>query len=262
MGETPQGAVVPEGKPTMDPVGIDAHTKYSEIYVLSSRGRVLERRQVATTETSLRRFFAKRERSRLVMECGTVTPWLYRLLKSWGHEVIVVNPRWVRLIAESTLKSDTIDAEILARLSRFDGVLLGSVYQRSKAAQLLRTRLRVRTELVRNRTRLINSIRGTLRSHGYRMSRCETRRFVDRFVRLKVEDELRLVLDPLLEMIVQLNQQIAELSAQLESLSEDDELMVRLKDLRCAPPDLDLWRHLPRFSTDCLNTTNSQKKKT
>ncbi len=142
----------------MDPVGIDVHTKYSEICVLSSRGRVLERRQVAITETSLRRFFAKRERSRLVMECGSVTPRLYRLLKNWDHEVVVVNPRRARLIAESTLKSDTIDAEILARLSRFDGVLLGSVYQRSRAAQLLRTRLRVRTELVRNRTRLIKSV--------------------------------------------------------------------------------------------------------
>lgn len=31
-----------------------------------------------------------------------------------GHEVVIVNPRRVRLIAESTLKTDRIDAEILA----------------------------------------------------------------------------------------------------------------------------------------------------
>jgi transposase len=32
-----------------------------------------------------------------------------------GHEVVVVNPRRIRLIAESSLKTDRIDAEILAR---------------------------------------------------------------------------------------------------------------------------------------------------
>ena len=74
------------------------------------------------------------------MECGSMTPWVYRLVSSMGHEVVVVNPRRVRLIGESTLKSDEIDADVLARLSRFDPDLLGSVYQRSEGAQLLRSR--------------------------------------------------------------------------------------------------------------------------
>ena len=35
-----------------------------------------------------------------------------------GHEVVVANPRRVRLIAESDAKSDRFDAELLARLGR------------------------------------------------------------------------------------------------------------------------------------------------
>jgi len=67
----------------------------------------------------------------------------------------VVDPRKIRLIAESTLKCDKVDAEILARLSRFDPELLQPVYQRSYAAQELRTRLKVRQSLVRSRAKLI-----------------------------------------------------------------------------------------------------------
>ena len=44
--------------------------------------------------------------------------WISRLLRSWGHEVIVANPRRVLLIAESSRKNDKLDARMLARLAR------------------------------------------------------------------------------------------------------------------------------------------------
>jgi transposase len=148
-----------------------------------------------------------------------------------GHEVVVVNPRRVRLIAESTLKTDRIDAEILAWLCRQDEALLRPVYQRSEGAQDLRTRLRARTSLVRARTALINSVRGTLRSRGYRMSSCIAGRFASRFYELQLESPLRQMLDPLVEMIAQLSQHIERLEADLVEESEADELLVRLQEV-------------------------------
>ena len=213
----------------MDHVGIDVHLKYSVYCILSSTGEVCERRQIPTTETAFRRVFDRGVSQRIVMECGPSSPWLYRLLKSWGHEVVVVSPRKVRLIAESTLKSDKIDAEVLARLSRFDGILLRSVYQRSEGAQLLRTRLRVRTELVRTRTRLINSVRGTLRAQGYRVASCAATVFPVRFAGLALPDELALALDPLLEMICALSEQVDALNREFMELASADELMARLQ---------------------------------
>ena len=82
--------------------------------------------------------------------------------------MVVVNPRRVRLIAESTLKTDAIDAEILARLAGSDPALLQPVYQRRPEAEALRTRLGVRRSLRRTRVAMINSVRGTLWAHGYR----------------------------------------------------------------------------------------------
>jgi len=66
--------------------------------------------------------------------------------------VIVANPRRVRLIAESSLKNDRVDAEVLARLVRMDPQLLGPTQPRSEEAQLTRGQLKVRGALVLNVT--------------------------------------------------------------------------------------------------------------
>lgn len=58
------------------------------------------------------------------MEAGTHSAWVSRLLNKLGLETVVANPRKVRLIAESTQKSDPEDARMLARLARVDRKLL------------------------------------------------------------------------------------------------------------------------------------------
>lgn len=212
-------------------VGIDVHQKYSEICEISEEGKVLHRAQIPTTESGLRKFFARRDRRQVVMESGSLTPWVHRLLNQYGHQVVVVNPRRVRLIAESTLKTDAIDAEILARLSRFDPELLHQVYQRSEAAQVLRSRLRVRGALVKSRTALINTVRGVLRSQGYRVRSSTSARFVAHFVEAKIPQELRQLLDPLLETLVTLTEQIGGIDKELQEMAKEDELLQRLQSV-------------------------------
>lgn len=62
--------------------------------------------------------------SRVVLEVGTHSPWVGRVVARAGHEAMVANPRWVRLVAENDAKSDGVDAELLARLGRVDPSLL------------------------------------------------------------------------------------------------------------------------------------------
>ena len=211
--------------------GIDVHAKTSELCELSEKGRVLRRRSFSTTQAGYRRLFGGTARMRVVMESGGSTPWIARLLEQLGHDVVVVNPRRLRLIAESTLKSDRVDAEILARLSRVDLGLLRPVYQRSQEGQLLRTRLRVRSSLVRARGALINQVRGTLRAHGSALGACVAKSFVARWGSQPVPQELRAVLAPLVGAIGELSERIAALEEQLVETSRSDELLERLQEV-------------------------------
>jgi len=88
----------------MKHLGIDVHQKYSEVCELSEAGNVVLRRQIPTTARALQGFFKRRSPLRVVIECGSVTPWVCRLIRSMGHEVVVVNPRRVRLIAAEDLR--------------------------------------------------------------------------------------------------------------------------------------------------------------
>ncbi len=57
---------------------------------------------------------------------------------------------------------------------------------------------------MRARRALINSVRGTLRSQGYRLTPCPVKSFVARWGESKADQELRRVLDPLAETIAEL----------------------------------------------------------
>jgi transposase len=95
--------------------GIDLHLKSSEACVVDGAGVVSERARIPTTQKALRRWFGGREPMRICIEASGLSPWVGRILVELGHEVIVANAQRVRLIAESTLKNDTVDAETLAR---------------------------------------------------------------------------------------------------------------------------------------------------
>ena len=62
---------------------------------------------------------------RIALEAGTHSPWISRLLMALGHEVLVANPRKLRLIAESDAKHDRADARLLAAPAPFEPGRLG-----------------------------------------------------------------------------------------------------------------------------------------
>jgi transposase len=96
---------------------------------------VLLEQRVSTTPKAVREVFGGMPRSRVALETGMHSPWVSRLLKEAGHEVIVAHARNVRLIGESRKKDDRIDAQTLARLARIDPQLLCPVKHRSAKAQ-------------------------------------------------------------------------------------------------------------------------------
>jgi transposase len=200
----------------MEYIGMDLHQKYSEICELNEAGEITETARIPTTATALTRWFGGRTRTRICVEASGISPWVDRLLRELGHEVIVCNPHRVRLIAESTLKNDRIDAEILARLVRLDPTLLRPITHRGEQTRLVRGTLRARATLVRARTACVNTIRGLLRAFGYKLTK-GTDRFAERVQTAQLPDDLRAMVAPLTQTVAHLEQQILTLDAQVET---------------------------------------------
>jgi transposase len=73
---------------------------------------------------------------RIAIEASTHSPWVSSLLKDAGHEVIVANPRKLRMIFQSDCKNDRFDASQLARVARLDPKLLYPVEHRRHQARV------------------------------------------------------------------------------------------------------------------------------
>jgi transposase len=126
-----------------------------------------------------------------------------------GHEVLVANPRKVRLIYASKRKTDEIDAENLARLARLDPKLLYPLNHRGEDSQAHLAIIRSREALVGCRTQLVNHVRGAVKSFGARLPKCPARSFHNK------------VVEHIPEAIGSLTQRIRDYERQLERISRE-----------------------------------------
>lgn len=72
--------------------GLDLGDRFSQLAVLDAGGEVIEESRVATREKAIRQRFSGCEPMRIALETGTHSPWVARLLRECGHEVIVATP--------------------------------------------------------------------------------------------------------------------------------------------------------------------------
>lgn len=89
-------------------VGLDVSDQYTSVCVLDPDGEIIEEGRIRTSEVSFSRRFAGTTQCRIVLEVGTHSPWMSRLLEGLGHEVVVANPGKVRLIADSNPQDGSV----------------------------------------------------------------------------------------------------------------------------------------------------------
>ena len=188
-------------------IGIDLGDRYSEICVLDDTGAVQSQTRLRTTPKALREHFAVLESVPVAIETGTHSGWVSRLLADCGHDVTVANARELRKIHQSNHKNDRADAQILARMVRFDRQLLSPIHHRTAELQTDLALVRARDALVAARAKFTNTTRGLVKSMGGRLPQSSTTSFVRR-VREHVPIELQPALMPLLAMVDALSEQI------------------------------------------------------
>jgi Transposase len=143
-------------------IGLDLHKRALEVCILSEKGTVLARHSLVCEHSALKRFAQEflQETDKLAVEATTNTWVVAAILRPFVAAIVVGNPLQIKAIAQAKVKTDKIDAEVLANLLRCD--FLPDVWNPDPQTQRLRHLTGVRSALVADRTRLKNRIHSTL----------------------------------------------------------------------------------------------------
>lgn len=201
-------------------IGMDLGDKKHVVCILDAEGKMIADTTVANDKESISAFFCKYKGATVAIEASTHSPWISRQLAMLGCNVLVGNPRKLRVIWDSNDKTDKRDAKMLAQIARFDSSLLYPVTHRGKQAQIDLEILQARDILVKNRTNLINHIRGSVKAQGERLSSCSTESFYKKAAE-SMPASLKETLLPIVEIIGQLTAQIKEYDRRIETISKE-----------------------------------------
>ncbi len=152
----------------MRTIGLDVHREFAEVAIIED-GRVRAGGRVETTPEALRLFARSLAKTDEVAIEATVNTFaIARLLDEYVARVVISNPLRTRAIAEAKVKTDKVDACVLAELLAA-GYLPG-IWRPDEDLQALRRLVARRSGIVRERTRLKNQVQAIL--HRNPLPRC------------------------------------------------------------------------------------------
>jgi transposase len=144
-------------------IGLDVHRTFAEV-VFWEDGRLRPAGRVDMTRSGLEGFgrtLAKTDE--VVVEATGNAMAVVRVLTPYVARVIMANPLQVRAIAHARIKTDKIDAGVLASLRAAD--FLPEVWLPDPATERLRRLVARRNQVVRHRTRIKNEMHAVLHAH-------------------------------------------------------------------------------------------------
>jgi len=132
---------------------------------LGQDGEVVERARFLSRPEVLRSVMGELDKdSSVTLEATGAWYWAADVLQELGLDVHLANPHKVRIIAESTIKNDHIDARALAHLTRLGWLPESRITPRD--VRLVRERLRYRIALVSMRTAIKCRVHSLLAKRG------------------------------------------------------------------------------------------------
>src|SRR3954470_19488908 len=141
--------------------GLDVHREFAQVAIWQD-GRVRHAGQIAATPEGLRLFADSLGPSdEVALEATCNTHAIAKLLQGRVARVVVSNPQKTRAIAEAKVKTDKVDAAVLAELLAAD--YLPGVWLADDQTHALRRQVARRAHIVRQRTRLKNQVQAVLR---------------------------------------------------------------------------------------------------
>ena len=145
-------------------VGVDLHKHLIVLCVVvldGGRPKVVKRARFGCDESeAIREFFQKSGSFQVVVEATAAYEWFFLLIENLANRLVLAHPKKLRVIAESTRKSDKIDAEVLAVFLALD--MIPEAYRPTPRIRQHRVLVRHRCWLQRRITSLKCKLRNIL----------------------------------------------------------------------------------------------------
>lgn len=142
-------------------IGIDQHKRFSQAAVMDEDGKLLNQCKLHHDNPNVIREYMRRwPNGAAALEATRNWDWLYEILEEELADVKLSHPSRTRLIAEAKIKTDKVDAKVLAHLLRTG--FLPEAYAPDRQVRDGRELHRYRIRLVRLQTMLKNRIHALL----------------------------------------------------------------------------------------------------
>ena len=145
-------------------LGVDLHLKRSYVVLIRADGQVVDQRGLPND--AMAGYLARKvpRETYAVLEATRNWPFMYDLLCQHVERVELAHPKDLKAIATAAVKTDQIDARVLAHLARLD--YLPTAYAAPLAVRDLRQHTRHREWMIRQRTQAKNRIHAVLASYN------------------------------------------------------------------------------------------------
>ena len=209
-------------------IGLDIAKNVFHAYGAGASGQARFSRKISRTK--LLEFFAKQPPCLVALEaCGGAHHWA-RELTELGHEVKLIPPAYVKPFVKRN-KNDAIDAEAICEAAQRPTMRFVAI--KSEAQQASALVFRTRDLLVRQRTQLINAIRGHLTEYGWVAPKGPSHVAVlgdllDGQMGSSLPEAARPMFGTMLDLLEVLNGKIGELDKEIARRAREDVLARRL----------------------------------
>lgn len=208
-------------------IGMDVHDGYSQVAVMDPDGTDPD--SLRLDDADVEEFAREHAGAKVAIEASSVYRHIYDTLDEYV-DVTLVNPKKTRVIAEAKVKTDKIDAEMLAHLLRAD--LVAESYVPPADIRRRRDLVRERKRLIDDRTRYKNRIRSVLKQSGNSMRRSPfSNEGRERLAALELESIDRKRIDSSFRMIDELTDEIASYDAEIKTIAREDEQVQLLETI-------------------------------
>jgi transposase len=182
----------------MNFVGIDLHKKTISICVVNQDRQVLQRKTLYCAETGrIREWFQGLTPFQAVVEATASYEWLFQLLEPLADRMVLAHPKKLRIIAESTRKTDKLDAQVLAEFLALD--MIPEAHRPTPRQRRHRRLVRQRVYLHKRVVSVRSKIRWILTEYNADRSDLFTAEGLRHLAQVKVSKSDRFVLDQLIE---------------------------------------------------------------